>query len=192
MGRTVDEGVLPKDGAKEQSLTIIDNRTGKAIKVPIVNNSIPATAFKDLKAAPGPDEREEDECDNGLRVFDSGFQNTAVLRSTITFIDGERGILRYRGYPIEQLAEKSSFLEVSYLLLYGSLPTKKQFARFDSEVNSHTIVHTDISRLVSAFRYNAHPMSVMISGFAALGAFAPEVSTLPAQILSFRSKLAAL
>lgn len=102
--------------------------------------------------------------------------NTAVTQSTITFIDGEKGILRYRGYPIEQLAEKSSFLEVAYLLLYGSLPTKSQFKNFDSEIMHHSFTHRDLDQLVESFRYDAHPMAILASSFAALGSFAPEAN----------------
>ncbi|CEQ39250.1 SPOSA6832_00744, partial [Sporobolomyces salmonicolor] len=130
--------------APEQSLTVTDNRTGKTINVPIEHNAIAATAFKALRKKLGKGERAEDEVEGGLRVFDPGFMNTAVIQSKITFIDGEKGILRYRGYPIEQLAEKSSFLETSYLLLYGELPTAKQFELFEREVLHHTFVHRDL------------------------------------------------
>ncbi|GAA5884268.1 hypothetical protein JCM1840_000189, partial [Sporobolomyces johnsonii] len=102
--------------------------------------------------------------------------NTAVIQSKITFIDGEKGILRYRGYPIEQLAEKSSFLETSYLLLYGELPTTKQFELFEREVLHHTFVHRDLEEIVGSFRFDAHPMAILTSGFAALGAYAPEAN----------------
>ncbi|KAM0752246.1 hypothetical protein T439DRAFT_324313 [Meredithblackwellia eburnea MCA 4105] len=166
---------IPADASKE-SLTVTDNRTGKTYVVPIEHNSIKATAFKDMKAKPGPGQRAEDEIENGLRVYDPGYQNTAVISSTITFIDGEKGILRYRGYPIEQLAEKSTFLESAYLLLYGELPTKRQFHLFEREVLHHTYVHRDVDDIVGAFRYDAHPMAILTSSFAALGAFAPEAN----------------
>lgn len=122
------------------TLTVTDNRTGKTITVPIVNNAIPATAFKQLKAEREGGGRTEDEVEGGIRVYDPGYMNTAVVQSTITFIDGERGILRYRGYPIEQLAEHSTFLETSFLLLYGDLPTTEQFKQFEGEVLHHTYV----------------------------------------------------
>ncbi|GAA5952696.1 hypothetical protein JCM21900_000406 [Sporobolomyces salmonicolor] len=162
--------------APEQSLTVTDNRTGKTINVPIEHNAIPATAFKALRKKLGKGERAEDEVEGGLRVFDPGFMNTAVIQSKITFIDGEKGILRYRGYPIEQLAEKSSFLETSYLLLYGELPTAKQFELFEREVLHHTFVHRDLEDIVGSFRFDAHPMAILTSGFAALGAYAPEAN----------------
>ncbi|SCZ91885.1 BZ3500_MvSof-1268-A1-R1_Chr5-3g08198 [Microbotryum saponariae] len=153
------------------------NRTGKTIHVPIQHNAIPATAFKQLsKKELSNGEREEDEIENGIRVYDPGFMNTAVIESTITFIDGEKGILRYRGYPIEQLAEKSNYLECSYLLIYGELPSKRQFKIFESEILGHTYTHRDLDQIISAFRYDAHPMSILISGIASLGAFAPEAN----------------
>ncbi|KAK4699119.1 citrate synthase, partial [Phenoliferia sp. Uapishka_3] len=166
---------IPADPSK-QSLTVTDNRTGKTYQIPIENNSINATSFKAMKAKPQKGERVEDEVEGGIRVYDPGYQNTAVISSRITFIDGERGILRYRGYPIEQLAEKSTFLETSYLLLYGELPTTRQFKLFEREVLHHTYVHRDVDEIVGAFRYDAHPMAILTSSLAALGAFAPEAN----------------
>ncbi|GAA5949558.1 hypothetical protein JCM10213_002598 [Rhodosporidiobolus nylandii] len=158
------------------SLSITDNRTGKTITVPIERNSIPATALKKLVKKRGEGEREEDEVEGGIRVYDPGFMNTAVMQSRITFIDGERGILRHRGYAIETLAEKSSFLETAYLLLYGSLPTAQQYSYFSREVLHHTFVHRDLHEIVGSFRHDAHPMSILTSSFAALGAYAPEAN----------------
>jgi citrate synthase len=112
----------------------------------------------------------------GLRVSDPAFGNTAAVTSRITFIDGGKGILRYRGYPIEVLAEKSSFLESAYLLVYGELPTAPKLAAWEAEVMHHTFLHSDIERLLSSFNDNAHPMSVLASSFAALGALAPEAN----------------
>ncbi|GAA6047720.1 hypothetical protein JCM3770_001744 [Rhodotorula araucariae] len=161
----------------ENSLTITDNRTGKTLVVPIERNSIPATAFKKLnKAKADGSDRVEDEVEGGIRVYDPGFMNTATIQSTITFIDGDKGILRHRGYPIEQLAEKSSFLETSYLLLYGELPSRDQYKLFSTEVLHHTFVHRDLEEIVGSFRFDAHPMSVLTSAFAALGAYAPEAN----------------
>jgi len=174
MGRPAGQKNILENGQREESLTVIDNRTGQTFKIPVKDNSINATAFKQMKAAPGS--REEDETEGGLRVYDPSFQNTAVISSRITYINGEAGILRYRGYPIEQLAEKSSFLEVSYLLLYGNLPSATQFKIFETEVMHHTFTHSDLDKLVSAFRYDAHPMSILTASFAALGAFAPEAN----------------
>ncbi|GAA5973320.1 hypothetical protein JCM11641_003071 [Rhodosporidiobolus odoratus] len=163
---------------REQSLTLTDNRTGKTITVPIEHNAIPATAFKqlakDMDQAKG--DREEDEVKGGIRVYDPGFMNTATVQSRITFIDGERGILRHRGYPIEQLAAKSNFLETAYLLLYGSLPTRQQYSLFSKEVLHHTMVHRDLENIVGSFRHDAHPMSMLTSSLAALGAYAPEAN----------------
>ncbi|KAH8924608.1 citrate synthase [Atractiella rhizophila] len=162
----------------KQSLTVIDNRTGKEYRIPIKNNSIPATAFKamSLSNPASASSRPEDDEITGIRVFDPGFQNTATIQSRITYIDGEKGVLRYRGYPIEQLAEKSNFLESAYLLIYGELPTQKQYTSFYEEIMHHTYTHVDVDRICSAFRYDAHPMSIMMSTFAALGAFAPEAN----------------
>ncbi|KAI5478794.1 citrate synthase [Pseudohyphozyma bogoriensis] len=151
----------------EQTLTVTDNRTGKTYQIPIEHNSIPATAFKKCVAPGG---RAEDDPGAGLRVYDPGFMNTAVIQSTITYIDGDKGILRYRGYPIEQLAEKSTFLESAYLLLYGELPTKRQFNIFEREILHHTYVHRDIDEVVGAF------LAILTAGFASLGAFAPEAN----------------
>ncbi|KAA1084621.1 hypothetical protein PGT21_033071 [Puccinia graminis f. sp. tritici] len=172
------------NSAGTESLTVIDNRTGKRIEVDIEQNSIPATALKKLSIKKDDHQsnnkasssRPEDELEAGIRVYDPGFMNTAVIKSKITYINGAAGELRYRGYPIEQLAEKSTYLEVSYLLLYGELPTKQQFNLFQNEVMHHTYVHVDLEQIVSAFRYDAHPMAILISSFGALGAFAPEAN----------------
>ncbi|KAK4049383.1 hypothetical protein OIV83_004115 [Microbotryomycetes sp. JL201] len=156
------------------SLTVTDNRTGKTIHVPIENNSVPATAFKQLKKQQSVGERDEDEVENGLRVYDPGqvtYMNTAVIQSKITYIDGENGVLRYRGYPIEQLAAKSSFLEVAYLLIYGELPGKSQLKLFEAEVLHHSYVHRDLEKLVGDFNDQTHPMSLLVSAFAAMGSF---------------------
>jgi citrate synthase len=144
--------------------------------VPIVDNSIPATAFKDMNAVATPGEREENETEKGLRVADKGFLNTAVLRSEITYIDGEAGVLRYRGYPIEQLALHSSHLETAYLLIYGSLPTRSQFEVFHSEVMHHSATHADAEQFCRSFRYDAHPMAILTSAFAYLGSYYSEAN----------------
>ncbi|GAA5868220.1 hypothetical protein JCM8547_002278, partial [Rhodosporidiobolus lusitaniae] len=148
-----------KHHSPEQTLTVTDNRTGRTISVPIEHNAISASAFKKLgkKLETGKGEREEDEVEAGLRVFDPGFMNTATIHSRITFIDGERGILRHRGYPIEQLAEQSTFLETAYLLLYGELPSSSQKEYFEHEVLHHTFVHRDMEEIIGAFRFDSHP-----------------------------------
>jgi citrate synthase len=151
---------MPKD-----TLTITDNRTGKTYEVPIENGSIRTHALRQIKVS--------DE-DFGLMGYDPAFLNTANCRSAITFIDGDKGILEYRGYPIEQLAEKSSFLEVSYLLLNGELPTPKELEQFIHLVTHHTYVHENIKTFMDGFRYDAHPMSMLASTVAALSGFYPD------------------
>ncbi|CAJ0751640.1 14654_t:CDS:2, partial [Entrophospora sp. SA101] len=167
--------VLPRN-SNTQSLTVLDNRTNKIYEVPIENNTIPALKFKEMTADPIPNSREEDESSKGLRVYDPAFQNTAVAKSKITYINGDAGILRYRGYPIEQLAEKSTYLEVAYLLIYGELPTKQQFTNFNHEVMYHTFVHLNVTELMRKFNYNAHPMGMFVSGVAAMSTFHPDAN----------------
>ncbi|KAI7785289.1 peroxysomal citrate synthase [Diaporthe eres] len=159
--------------SKRPSLTVVDNRTGKTYEVPIKNNSILATDFKNIKAQ-SEGNRAEDETEQGLRVYDPAYMNTAVVQSKITYINGLDGILRYRGYPIQQLVDKSNFLETAFLLLYGELPTTSQARNWQNEVMHHTYVHTDIEEMFKSFRYDSHPMAMMTSAFATLGAFAPE------------------
>ncbi|KAF8737609.1 hypothetical protein AX14_012603 [Amanita brunnescens Koide BX004] len=168
----------PLDASAEQtnSLTVRDNRTGKLYTIPIKNNSIQATAFKTIKAPLGQNEKEENETDKGLRVADKGYLNTAVIHSGITYINGEAGILRYRGYPIEQLAEHSNHLETAYLLIYGSLPSRGQFSVFQEEVLLHGVVHSDTEEFFKSFRYDAHPMAMLTSAFAYLGSFYSEAN----------------
>ncbi|KAJ7593258.1 peroxysomal citrate synthase [Mycena floridula] len=158
------------------SLTVRDNRTGKSYNIPISDNCIPATAFKVMTAPQQPKERDENETSRGLRVADKGFLNTAVLRSQITYIDGDNGILRYRGYPIEQLALHSSHLETAYLLIYGALPTAAQYSVFHSEVMHHSVVHAEASQFFRSFRYDAHPMSILSSAFSYLGSYYAEAN----------------
>ncbi|KAH9928280.1 peroxysomal citrate synthase [Fomitopsis serialis] len=155
----------------QDSLTVRDNRTGQTYTIPIVDNAVPANAFKDIKAPKKAGEREENETEKGLRVQDKGFLNTAVIRSEITYIDGEAG-----GYPIEQLALHSSHLESAYLLIYGALPTKEQHAHFETEVMRHGQMHVDSEEFFRSFRYDAHPMSMLTSAFAMLGSFYSEAN----------------
>ncbi|KAG2125404.1 citrate synthase-like protein [Suillus clintonianus] len=161
---------------RDESLRVVDNRTGKEYTVPIAHNSIPATFFKGIRAPAGPNDRPEDETERGLRVADRGFLNTAVIESSITYIDGDNGVLRYRGYPIEQLAARSNFLEVSYLLIYGALPSASQLSHFTSEVLLHGPIHSDAEGFFRAFRYDAHPMSMLTSAFAYLGSYYGEAN----------------
>ena len=158
-----------------QSLTVLDNRTGKRYQVPINHNSILATDIKNIKAESSQD-FPEDEISQGLRIFDPAYMNTAAIQSKITYINGQDGILRYRGYPIEQLVGKSNFLETAYLLIYGELPTQRQCSTWQEEVMHHTYIHSDIEGMFKSFRYDSHPMSMMTSAFATLGAFAPEAN----------------
>ena len=151
---------MPKD-----TLTITDNRTGKTYEVPIENGCIRTNNLRQIKVS--------DE-DFGLMGYDPAFLNTANCKSAITFIDGDKGILEYRGYPIEQLAERSSFLEVAYLLLNGELPTQKQLEEFTYLVTHHTYVHENIKTFMDGFRYDAHPMSMLSSTVAALSGFYPD------------------
>ncbi|MGZ3457756.1 MAG: citrate/2-methylcitrate synthase, partial [Archangium sp.] len=151
---------MPKD-----TLTITDNRTGKSYEVPIENGCIRTNALRQIKVS---------EEDFGLMGYDPAFLNTANCKSAITFIDGDKGILEYRGYPIEQLAERSSFLEVAYLLLNGELPTPKQLEEFNYLVTHHTYVHENIKTFMDGFRYDAHPMSMLSSTVAALSGFYPD------------------
>lgn len=149
----------------KQSLTVRDNRTGEEYELPITDGAISA---KDVaKIGTGED-------NPGVAVYDPGFTNTASCRSAITFIDGEKGILEYRGYPIEQLAENSTFLEVAYLLIYGELPTKEQYDKWVHEVTYHTFVHENLRSFMLGFRYDAHPMGMLMSSIAALSTFYPE------------------
>lgn len=161
--------------APRPTLTVVDNRTGKSYEVPIKNNSILATDFKKIKALANGD-RPENETEDGLRIYDPAYFNTAVVESRITYINGLDGILRYRGYPIQQLVEKSSFLETAFLLLYGELPTQPQFKSWQDEVMAHTYLHTDIEDMFKSFRYDTHPMAMLTSAFATLGAFAPDAN----------------
>jgi citrate synthase len=148
----------------KDSLTVTDNRTGKSYEIAIENGAIKALDLRQIKAGD----------DTGLMTYDPGFTNTAACKSRITFIDGDKGILNYRGYPIEQLAEKSTFLETAYLLLQGELPTRAQQESWVYGVTHHTMVHENIKELVSGFRYDAHPMGVLMSTVAALSTFYPE------------------
>lgn len=147
------------------TLTITDNRTGKTYEVPITHDTINALDLRKIKVK---------EDDFGLMTYDPGFMNTASTKSTITYIDGDLGILEYRGYPIADLAEKSNFLEVAYLIMYGELPNKEQYGRWVHEITHHTFLHENIKQLMHAFRYDAHPMGMFISTVAALSTFYPE------------------
>ena len=149
----------------KDTLTITDNRTGQTYEVPIENGVIKAIDLRKVKV---------DAEDFGLMTYDPGYTNTAACKSRITFIDGDKGILNYRGYPIEQLAEKSDYLETAFLILNGELPAKKDYAAWAYNVTHHTMVHENIRELVNGFRYDAHPMGMLMSTVAALSTFYPE------------------
>jgi len=150
----------------KDTLTIRDNRTGSEYEVDILEGDV--IRAMDLRAIRVNDD------DFGMMTYDPGFSNTASTRSTITYIDGSKGILEYRGYPIEQLAERSTFLEVAYLVLHGELPQASELDQFTYDIKSHTNVHENIRQVMHGFRYDAHAMSMLISSVAALGTFYPE------------------
>jgi citrate synthase len=149
----------------QDTLTITDNRTKQTYNLPIEHGTIRAMDLRQIKT--GPD-------DFGLMTYDPAFMNTASCRSSITFIDGDRGILRYRGYPIEVLAEHCTFLEVAYLLLFGDLPTQHELKDWVAEITHHTMLHETTKKFMEGFRYNAHPMAMLVSTVAALSTVYPE------------------
>jgi len=151
------------------SLTITDNRTGKSYEVPITEETIRATDLRKIKVK---------DYDFGLMTYDQAFMNTAACRSAITFIDGDKGILEYRGYPIEQLAEKSTYLETAWLLLNGELPTKDELAAWTHTITYHTFINENLKGVLDSFRYNAHPMGMLIAMISALGTFYPEAKNI--------------
>jgi citrate synthase len=149
----------------KDSLSITDNRTGIIYEIPIEHGTIKAMELRGIK---------ENENDFGLMSYDPAYKNTASTRSTITYIDGEKGILRYRGYPIDQLAQANNFIEVAYLLLFGSLPGAEEYQDWEQEITHHTFLHENLKSLMQAFRYDAHPMGMFISSVSALSTFYPE------------------
>jgi citrate synthase len=153
----------------KETLTITDNRTGKTYEVPITNETIHATDLRQIKV---------NEDDFGMMTYDPAYMNTASCKSTITYIDGDKGILRYRGYPIEQLAEHSTYLEVAYLILNGELPNNEELTKWEADVKMHTYIHENVKKLMEGFRYDAHPMGMFISTVAALSTFYPEASNI--------------
>jgi citrate synthase len=148
----------------KDTLTITDNRTGRSYEIPIQHDTIDASALRQIKI---------NEDDFGMMSYDPAFKNTASTKSSITYIDGDKGILEYRGYPIEQLAEKSTYLETAYLILYGELPTKEQYSEWEHVILHHTFVHENITQLMKAFRHDAHPMGMYIATLAAMSTYYP-------------------
>ncbi|MDX6619644.1 MAG: citrate synthase, partial [Gaiellales bacterium] len=147
------------------TLTIVDNRSGREYSLPIVDGAIRATDLAKIGTEDGA---------GGLLSYDPAFLNTSSCRSAITYIDGDAGILRYRGYPIEQVAEQASFLETAYLLLEGELPTSAQLESWEDDVRNHTYVHTNVTKFLEGFRYNAHPMGTLLGAVGALSTFYPD------------------
>jgi citrate synthase len=149
----------------QDTLTITDNRTGQSYTVPVENGTIRAMDLRKIKTGPE---------DFGLMTYDPAFMNTASCRSAITYIDGDRGILRYRGYPIDVLAEHSTYLEVAYLLLFGELPTASELKSWVYEITHHTMLNETTKKFMEGFRYNAHPMAILVSTVAALSTVYPD------------------
>ncbi|MEZ5122690.1 MAG: citrate synthase [Solirubrobacterales bacterium] len=149
------------------TLSVTDNRTGKTYEIPIEDGTIRATELRNIKV---------DADDFGLMSYDPAFMNTASCRSAITFLDGERGILEYRGYPIEQLAEQSTYLEVAYLLVHGELPTKAQLEEWCHLITVHTFVHENIKAFIQGYRHDAHPMGMLVGSIGALSTFYPDAN----------------
>jgi citrate synthase len=149
----------------QDTLTITDSRTGQTYEVEVTDGAVKAMDLRQIKVS---------DDDFGLMAYDPAFTNTASCRSAITFIDGEAGILQHRGYPIEQLCEHSSYLEVAYLLVFGELPTEAQLERWVFDITHHTFVHEDIKQFLQGFRYDAHPMGMLLASVGALSTFYPD------------------
>jgi citrate synthase len=156
------------DGAGTQnSLTVTDNRTGETYELPVTDGTVRAMDLRSIKVS---------DDDFGLMAYDPAFTNTASTRSEITYIDGAAGVLEYRGYSIEQLCEDSNYLEVAYLLIHGELPTQKQFDAWDHEITIHTFVHENVKSFMQGFRYDAHPMGMLLASTGALSTFYPDAN----------------
>ncbi len=163
-----DEIQQARDGGgmatAQETLSVTDNRTGQRYEMEITDGTVRAMDFRGIKVS---------EDDFGLMTYDPAFKNTASTRSEITYIDGDAGVLEYRGYPIEQLCEHSTYLEVAYLLIYGELPSRQEYESWEHEVTHHTYVHENIKKSMEAFRYNAHPMAMLLATVGALSTFYP-------------------
>jgi citrate synthase len=158
------DGVAPDGG---QTLSVTDNRTGQTYEIEIVDGTVRSTDFRQIKV---------DDDDFGLMTYDPAYMNTAACRSAITYLDGEKGVLEYRGYPIEQLAEQSTYLEVAYLLVHGDLPTAKQLEDWIGEITIHTFVHENVKGFMQGFRHDAHPMGMLLGSVGALSTFYPDAN----------------
>ncbi len=161
---SADGGGVATADASNDTLSVTDNRTGQSYELEITEGTVKAMDFRQIKVS---------EDDFGLMTYDPAFTNTASCRSAITFIDGDKGILQHRGIPIEQLCEQSTFLEVAFLLIYGELPTQPQLERWMHDVTHHTFVHENVKQFVEGFRYDAHPMGMLLAGVGALSTFYP-------------------
>jgi citrate synthase len=157
--------ILEANTSRRDTLTIVDNRTGQSYEIPITHDTIHATDLRKIKVNEG---------DFGMMSYDPSFGNTASCISRITYIDGDKGILRYRGYPIEELAEKSTYLETAYLLLKGELPNAAQLKEWQYHITHHTYIHESIKKFLDGFHYDAHPMGMLISTIAGLSTFYPD------------------
>jgi citrate synthase len=156
-------------GTSSDTLTVTDNRTGKSYEIPIEDETIRATALRNIKV---------NDDDFGLMTYDPAYMATASCRSAITFIDGDKGILEYRGYPIEQLAERSNYMEVAYLLINGELPTEAELEEWRHQITIHTFVHENVKEFMQGFRYDAHPMGMLLASVGALSTFYPEADAI--------------
>src|SRR4051794_15550447 len=164
-----DKTQQQRDGAVatagQDTLSVTDNRTGESYELEVTDGTIRGMDLRDIKVS---------DDDFGLMSYDPAFTNTASCRSSVCFIDGENGVLEYRGYPIEQLCEQSSYLEVAYLLIYGELPTREQLDHWMYEITHHTFVHENIKQFVAGFRHDAHPMGMLLGTMGALSTFYPD------------------
>src|SRR3954463_1276847 len=161
---TSGDGVAQQGG---DTLTVTDNRTGQTYEIEITDGTVRAMDFRQIKV---------DDDDFGLMTYDPAYMNTASCRSAITYIDGDAGILEYRGYPIEQLAEQSTYLEVAYLLVHGELPSQRQLDEWTHEITIHTFVHENVKSFMQGFRYDAHPMGMLLASVGALSTFYPDAA----------------
>jgi citrate synthase len=158
---------LSESSSSNETLSVTDNRTGQSYEIPIADGTVRAMDFRQIKVS---------EDDFGLMTYDPAYTNTASTKSAITYLDGEKGVLEYRGYPIEQLAEQSCYLEVAYLLVHGELPTQAQLDAWIHEITIHTFVHENVKQFMSGFRYDAHPMGMLCGGVGALSTFYPDAN----------------